>query len=180
MIATLAQLKVYLWISTSDKDTILQLFLDGANAMVNTFLWRTIESASYTDIIDGNGQLFLVLPNYPVSTFTSVSINTWTIQSPVREALDKNSYSVNSKTWKINFLLPLNRWFQNYKLIYTAWYTSVPADLVLAVCKLANKYYSTKSADWIKSESVAGDSISFDVSEIPNDILAVLSNYRNM
>jgi hypothetical protein len=52
--------------------------------------------------------------------------------------------------------------------------------LKLATLKIASKYYNTRLSDGVTQESVAGDSIAFDVSQIPNDILAVLSNYREL
>lgn len=180
MIATLVQLKLYLWITSSDKDALLQLFLDWANQIIETYLWRTISSDNYTEIRDWDGQLFLMLKNIPVTTMTSVHINTWTISTPVRELIPATDYSVDTEEWRINFFVPLCRGFKNYKIMYTAWYSTIPADLVLASCKMASKYYNSRSSDWISSESVAWDSITFDISQVPNDILVVLSNYRDM
>jgi hypothetical protein len=180
MIATLAQLKLYLWISNTDSDTLLTLFLNGANQIIATYIGRNIEAADYETIVDWNWQLFFMVDGYPINSIDAISINTWTIEVPVWEALDANSYSFNSNVWKINFLSPVIRWFQNYKIEYNGWYTAIPADLTLASCKMASKYYNSRNSDWVASESVAGDSISFDVSQIPNDILVILSNYRNV
>lgn len=180
MIATLDQLKLYLWISWSTQDSLLTLFLNWANDIVETYIGRKIEDADYTQIIDGNGQLFYVVENYPINTITSVSRNIWTIASPIREVIDSNSYSFIAKTGVVNFLSPLNRGFKNYKIIYNAWYATIPNDLIIAVCKLAGKYFNTRTSDWVSSESVIGDSISYDTAEIPNDILVILSNYRNV
>jgi len=179
MIATLTQFKLYLGITTADTDALLQLFLDWANKMVETFLGREIAAQDYTPIVDWNWQLFLVVWWYPINTISKIERNTGDVETPVWEELDKTSYSFNTKIGRINFFSPLLRWFQNYKLTYNGWYSTIPADLVLAVCKLWSKSYNTRNSDWVSAESVAGDSISFDVSQIPNDILAILSNYRD-
>lgn len=180
MIATLEQFKQYLWITDDDKDTLLQLILDGVNDLVLSYIGRVIEADDYTEIIDGNGQLFFVVENYPINTIDSISKNTWTITTPVWEALDSNSYSIDSKSWTVNLLFNLSRGFKNYQVVYNGGYTEIPAWLVLAVLKMASKYWNSRTSDGIKSESVAWDSISFDTTQIPNDILVVLETYRNL
>ena len=180
MIANITQLKQYLWITSTDCDMVLKLFLDSANKIVETYIGRTVEKTDYDDIIDGNGQLFWVVPQYPVVSLEKIESNIGTTETPEWIEIPKTSYSLNAKIGKINFMWPMCRWFQNYKITYTAWYDQIPSDLVMASLKLASKYYQTRNSDWISSESNAWDSISFDESQIPNDVLIILSSYRNM
>ena len=182
MIATLAEFKLYLWIVSDDtsKDTLLTLFLDWANQLVETYISRTIKAQDYEEIIDGNGQYFLLLENTPVNSVSKISMNIGTAESQVWQEISKEDYSTKFNVGKVSFFRPLARGFKNYKIEYNAWYTTIPSDLKLAVLKLASKYYKTKDSDWITSESVAGDSISYDASQIPSDILSILSIYRDL
>ena len=180
MIATLAQFKNYLWITGTTEDVILQLLIDSSNQMIETYIWRNIEQDDYIEFIDWNAQKEILLENYPVNTLDSIEINTWTLADPVRATIQPTSYKLSPKDWKIFLLFLLERWFQNYKITYNAWYDPIPADLVLASLKLASKYYNTKEADWIKGETNNWDRIDFDISEIPNEILAILNNYQEI
>lgn len=180
MIATLEQFKQYLGITDDNKDALLQLILDGVNDLVLSYIGRTIEADDYEEIIDGNGQLFFVVENYPINEIMAISKNNWTIATPVWELLDESTYTADGKSGTINFLFNLSRGFKNYKIEYNGGYETTPAWLVLAVLKMASKYWNTRTSDGIKSESVAGDSISFDTTQIPNDILVVLETYRNL
>lgn len=179
MIATLTQLKSYLNITWTEQDTILTLLLNAANQMIETYLWRTIEADDYVEFVDWNGQKKILLLNYPVNTLTKIEYNIWELDNPVRQEINPTSYKLSPKDWRIFLTFLLRRWFQNYKIAYNWWYTDIPADLVLASLKLASKYYNTKTSDWISGESVNWDSLSFDVSQIPNDILIILNNYKS-
>lgn len=182
MIATLSEFKLYIWVDSEDtsKDSILNIFLDWANSLVESYISRKIEATEYEEIIDGDGQLFWMLENIPVIKINWVYRNSWTLETAVWEEMGKWSYSVKSSIGKLNFFWPLARGFKNYKISYKAGFDEIPWDLKLAVLKLASRYYNTKESDWIVSESVAWDSISFNVSQIPSDILGILSIYRDL
>lgn len=180
MLATLDEFKSYLKISWTDQDVLLTIFLEWANQMILTYIGRKIESTDYTDFINWNAQQELLLPNYPVSSLTKISRNIWTLETPDWQEVSKINYMLEWSIWKIFFVSPLIRWFQNYKIEYNAWFEVIPADLKLACLKFASKYFNMSSTDWIKWESVNWDRLDFDVSEIPSDILVILNNYRNI
>ena len=180
MIATLSELKTYLWITDSSQDTLLNIFLSWADQFIKTYTWRDIEATSYTEYEDWDAQNEILLSNYPVNTLTSISRNTWSLDIPIWTLVETSIYKLSSKIWKVFFSCPIYRWFQNYKIIYNAWYTTIPWDLKLACLKLASTSYNTRVADWIKSESVNQDRLDYDVSEIPNDILVILNAYRDI
>ena len=180
MLATLNQLKTYLWISWNWQDSMLNIFLKWADQIIKTYLWRDIEEKEYVEVKDGNAQRFFVLNQYPIIEIKAVYYNSWTGEEPNWEEVNKGSLEVSPLIWKLYFRSPIIRWFQNYKIEYTAWYSEIPADLTLATIKMASRYYNNSTSDWVKSETVNGDSISFDSSEIPSDIMVVLSNYRDV
>lgn len=176
---TLTELKTYLWITTTSQDDLLNLLKDWAIKFIKTYIWREIEAIDYIEYKDWNWQTELLL-NYPVNTLTSISLNTWTLNIPVWEVVEATNYKLSNEIWKVFFVSYLSRWFWNYKVIYNAWYTTIPWDLKLACLKLASKYYNTRTSDWISWESVNWDSINFWTTDIPKDIAILLNSYRDI
>ena len=180
MIITLSEFKDYLWITDTSQDALLNILLNSANDFVESYIGRKIAEATYTEYKDWDGQRIILLDNYPVNTITSFQFNKWTIETPDFEDIDENSYKLSPKIWQIFLTFYKRRGFQNYKIVYNAWYDPIPWDLKLATLKLAAWYYNKRTSDWVKSESVAGDSIGFDTTEISNDVLVILNNYRDV
>ena len=177
MIATLAEFKSYLWITDSSQDTVLQLIIDWANKTIVNYIGRNIESDDYIEYIDWNAQNSILLENYPVSGLTKIENNTWTLDNPVWEEVESSSYKLSPNDWRIFLLFNLIRGFQNYKITYTAWYTTIPADLKLATLKLASNTYNTQ--DGIKSESVNWDRLEF-ITSMSNDVISILNSYKDL
>lgn len=63
---TLADLKLYLGITDSANDDLLQSFLNAATAFVEKYIGRAIYSDSREEFFDGNGQKSIILKNYPL------------------------------------------------------------------------------------------------------------------
>jgi hypothetical protein len=171
MIASLEQFKKYLWITWNAEDDILQILIDASNQMIITYIWRNIEAEDYIEKFNWNNQREYLVKNYPINTVDYIKLN--------NEVINQKDYVIESNIWRIFLNSILIRWFQNYEIKYNWWYEIIPADLVLASLKLASKYYNTKTSDWVSGETVNGDRIDFDISEIPNDILIILNNYKN-
>lgn len=179
MLATLDTFKTYLWISWSSEDALLTILLDGATSIINWYVGKTIEAASYTEIFSGNGQLSYILREYPVNSVTSFQINTWDTETAVREDVEATEYSIDTIEWVIRLYTPLVRWLSNYKVVYNAWYSTVPNDLQIACMQIASNMYNTRNSNWLKSESVAGDSISYDTN-IQDSTFIILDRYKDV
>ena len=177
---TIDDLKKYLWICDDSQDRLLTILLESANSVVENYIGRTLAKEDYTEVINGNAQREILLSNYPVNSIASVSYNTGTHETPIWTALEKTEYTYKSGTWNIFLRTPLTRWFQNYEIKYNAWYDPIPADIKICLLKLASKYYNSRTSDGIKWETVNGDRLDFDTSDIPNDILIILSSYRDI
>jgi len=75
---TLAQLKVYAGITTTDatRDTMLEGIIDSVSVELCRFVGREISKTTYTAVyLDGNGEKDLLLPHYPVVSITSLAEN---------------------------------------------------------------------------------------------------------
>lgn len=180
MLATLSDTKTYLWVTWTDQDALLTLLLEGASAKINSYVGRTLEASDYTEYKDGNWQLSFVLDNYPVNTITSVELNTWDFETATREAVSGTNYHIDTENGEVNFLERLNRGFGNYKVTYNGWYETIPSDIQMACMDLVGYKLNTRSSGWIKSESVAGDSISYWLEMWESTILSSLNHYRDV
>lgn len=175
---TLDTFKQYLWITGADQDELLTIFLNWAVWIIEWYIGRSITNQTYTDIVNGTAQVRYVLKNYPVVAFTSVERNIWNIDTPDWEAV--TDYHTDMDCWVVEFYSPIYKWLWNYKFKYEAWYTTFPADLLLATLKIWSMLYRLKDSDGISSESVAGDSISFMRDTLPQDILIALDRYKKL
>jgi len=179
MLANLAELKSYLWITDSDEDTLLTALLWQADAFIKSYTGRDLEANDYADeLYSWKAEREFLLKQFPVNSLTSFKYNTGTLWTPVWEAFDEDSYRLDEETWRIYLAFNLVRGFQNIQVNYNAWFETVPADLNLAEIRLAAYYFNTRNADWIVSESVDGASVRYDVKKTPDDILAILENYK--
>jgi hypothetical protein len=179
-LATLTELKAYLSITDSTKDVVLQLLLDAADATVETYCGRDFEAdaTDRTEIVDGKAQRSILLRKYPIVSLTKVERNAGTLDVPVWETVPASSYRVDSSVGAIDFLCATSRGLNEYRATYKGGYAAVPSDVKVAVIKIAAANYARRGADGVNSETVNGDSISFDKSAIPMDVETVLSNYR--
>lgn len=177
---TIDDLKAYLWITWNEYDAVLQLFLDSASSYVESYIGRWIKPKEYTKYINGNWQLTIVLDNYPIISITSFDLDQWTIETPDYQPVDANRYRTDDDNGTIMLTAPQYRGLQNYRINYRAWYVEFPWDLKLAILKLASSYYSNRNSDGIKKEVVDGDSIEYEVSQIPTSVMSILDQYRDL
>lgn len=180
MLATLSDTKTYLWVTWTDQDALLTLLLNWASAKIEEYIGRQLEASDYVEYKDGNGQLSFLLDNYPVNTFTSLELNTWDLETAARETVSGTDYHVDTENGEVRLLSRLNRGFANYKATYNAWYVTIPSDIQMACMDLVGYKLNTRSAWGIKSESVAGDSISYWLEMIESTILSSLNHYRDV
>lgn len=148
-LVTLANYKAYLKITDTAQDTNLGVIQNAVEKRVKEFLHRDLESTTYaSEIFDGNGLNTLPLRQVPVTAVTTIQYY---------EGLD----STNTETWttlalgtdyerKIiptaadcvildgyTFVLGL----QNYKITYTAGYSTIPYDIEMACKELLKIVY---------------------------------------
>lgn len=172
MIATLQELKQYLWITWTEQDAILEILINSSNQMIETYIWRKIEADDYVEHFNWTKQPYILVRYYPI-------IEVYEIKEEDK-IIDDTNYIIETKRWKINFNFLTRRWFQNYTVSYRWWYETIPADLKLASLKLSSKYYNNRWSDWIIEETNNYDRLRFDKSEIAEDIQIILNNYRDL
>jgi len=150
---TVAQLKTYLQITTSDKDDFLQTCIDRAVSDVESYCNRKFTSGSFTQY--SNGRYYtneLFIRNYPVTSITSISefdgTATWT---DIFNSPDVPSDSlfiipeINQIKLIKGYCFPTG--CRNIKVVYTSgWASGMAADDIKAVLlEMASKHYTNSN-----------------------------------
>lgn len=172
---TVAAVKILLGLTVRTADGQLEGLVGGANQAFETYLQRDIFSASYSKVFNGTGTRTLMLPQYPVTAVSAVQIGAPNL---TRRTLVENTDYV----WTENAIELLAgvfcRGVANVAVAWTAGFATCPADLTEKATKLAATRYKELDRLGQNSKSMAGEVVSFDIKDFPNDVRQVLESYR--
>ena len=127
-LTTTAQAKTYLGISTTDYDDVLELLIDSATEMIESYCrGRRFAETTYTDEeMDGNDKYEFLLPQYPVTDIVSLTIDDTLISSSDYIVLEEEGVVRSNYQFKF-------QWDEQViKVTYSAGYKEIPKDLELA------------------------------------------------
>lgn len=165
-VITTAQFKTYAGITVTTWDTLLGVLIPACQAEVESYCNRLFDTATYTETFDGDNSGQLQLSNYPITSITSVS---YVGPDGTTVAMPSTSYRYEANTGLLTLVPvsyskstaydtmgnPLNEWtygprynrgFQNYRVVYVGGYSSMPADLQLAMYEyVASKFNPIKN-----------------------------------
>jgi hypothetical protein len=161
-------------------DPLLSRIISAVSLAFATYCDRTFASTSWTYQTSGKGGVALMLPEYPVTTITSVSIDGTTI--PARQTVGGWGY-VQSGPNKIlidgaGYPASFTHGVANVSVAFTAGYSSVPYDLAQACLETCGSWYRRSSRIDEDSKSVQGEVISFSRLEIPKAARFILEQYK--
>lgn len=157
-IITAAQYKTFKGISVTTYDAQLAVVIPAAQSDAERFCGRLFDTATYTETFSGDGSGFYLLKNAPITSITSLSYLTRNADgTETATALSVQSYRFDADTGEL-YLVPRGRaWgtfsdqlgapyvsgnftspsfssnFGNYRVVYVGGYSSMPADLQLAM-----------------------------------------------
>lgn len=176
-LTSLDQFKDYLGLTSTSEDAQLRSFLDGVESAIERWCKRTFRSASYTEYYDGNGDRILTLDQRPLTAVSGV----WVDQEGYY-GTTANAFQGSNDQWTSGVDFAAKRTDQsekngsilvalrglgyspgfwpcgegNIKVTYTAGYTAIPDDLILAIHLLASAIRTNAEngvAGAIKSET---------------------------
>jgi hypothetical protein len=191
-LVTAAEAEGYCQLQNPDHDVVVEMIINSVSQQFSTFASRQFMTAVYTALkLTGNGTAYLYLPNWPVTTLTSVAEDTATLtvdtdfyadlteglltKASFYGTLYGEMYGYSASPWSINT--------HGIVVTYTAGYTAalLPWDLKMAALKeIARQYqiYLTKS-NGVSSASVQGSSVSAATPDKP-EWMEVVSRYRRI
>lgn len=194
-------------ISGSTFDTFIAQILGFVSADVRRYCSRDLtngfESATRTERYSGPDEAIIQLNEWPITSITSV---TQLYAGGDTSVVDSNSYRVDANSgmlsridvrrgrfasWAINQSNGYaGNWkadprfeegFYNYSIVYVGGYSTIPADLQMAVCRLADVLFNQRGNDpSITAESLGQYSVTrmsqADFAQMRMDLLAPFNN----
>jgi hypothetical protein len=160
------------------QDALLTRLIDSASQQIDNYCNRQFVSASYTQYFDGNRANEIILPRSPITTISSVSIDSGRVfgTDSLLPATDFGFVGTNilrrhSGNWGTGS--------QIIKVVYTAGYTVIPADVEDACILLVECRYRLKNERILgkSSQGKAGENVSF-LNDWPVEALTLLEPYR--
>ena len=178
-----AYVKTVLWISWSDQDAILWIYIQSAVAKIYEITWiDLLQLWAVEKKFDWAWQRILFLTSY-IWELEKVQYNSNQRWTPSRTDFEENSYLLKDD-WQLVFKNALPRWYWNilveYKYSFDD-FDSTPrslADLKLALALLVGNIQSTQKSTWISSETVSWTSITFDKTTMTSNVTMLIDKYK--
>lgn len=171
-LATLSNLKSYIGLNDSSRDTILGTFLDAAENDVVNYLGYDPESQTYTaEHHYGTGHPWVYTKARPITAVTKFVVNE--LEWDVDELILRDSW-IDTR----EYVVPIG---YDIEITYTAGHSTVPAKIELAVLKIAAMYDRQHGANGNLSISSRTDSAGSSVTyggETVADVLDSLTEYK--
>lgn len=183
-LATLAQLKIQLGFKPSDtlQDGKLQLFLDAGSAWVESYCERKFAEATRTELFHGNRSNAINPRQWPITNVTELRISSTREWSDSSTLIDDENYGISPDGIMILYysgFFPVG--FNNVRLIYTAGYSTIPSDLIMANLWASEWFYlhNNRGDSGRTSVSKQGESIGID-HDVPPMIKTILQPYKRI
>lgn len=178
-----AYVKTVLWISWSDQDAILWIYIQSAVAKIYEITWiDLLQLWAVEKKFDWAWQRILFLSSY-IWELEKVQYNSNQRWTPSRTDFEENSYLLK-EDWQLVFKNALPRWYWNilveYKYSFDD-FDSTPrslADLKLALALLVGNIQATQKSTWISSETVSWTSITFDKTTMTSNVTMLIDKYK--
>lgn len=177
MLTSLANLKAYLGITVTTDDTLLTALITRESARIEAWLSRTLASTSYSRVFNGNGGRLLLLPDYPVTAVSSLTIDGVTV--PASSGVDVAGYVFNNDAIFLRDYRFM-KGVQNVAVSYTAGYETTPLDVEQSCIELAALSYKNRERLGLSSKGLAGETTSFITDAMPKHIEGRLHPYRRV
>lgn len=191
-LTTVADVKSYAKITTTDNDVLLGKMITGASALIlNTINRSPILSATVVDIYDGSGRDWMLLRQYPVTAVAKVEYD----GAPADLAAADTSVWPPKKGWALDppgdansqqrLVLYGGACFPStraaVRVTYTAGYATTPADLAQACIEMVAEDYARKSRLGIVSQAVGGqETVSYSQKDMSDRVKLSLKNFKRV
>lgn len=151
--------------------------ITAASTFIQSYCDRNFSSVTRTDVRDGTGGTKLVLSAEPVSAVSALAIDGLPI--PVSTGYGVDGYYFNAYYIGLrNYTFTQDE--GNVSVTYTAGYATIPEDLRQATIDLVALKYKQKDRIGVGSKSLAGESVTFLTTDMPDNVKSVLAQYKNV
>lgn len=174
--ATVAQVKTLLSVkpNTMTDVGLIEMILDAVTVEFQTNLSRSVLTATYDEVYDGQGTNALVLPNFPITAVSTLEVGPPT----GRTTLTQNTDYVFNKFGIQRLFGKFGRGVANIHVVYTAGYASVPLDLSMACAKTVAYRYKQMDRLGQSSKTMGQETVNFINTPFTQDVLQTLQQYQ--
>ncbi len=193
-LCTLQELKDFMGITDTSKDTILTLYISGISQQIQKQIGRNIFAKDYVERYKGTNMPELVLNNYPVNTVDMVE---YVYENEVYRTLDDYEYELNEDG---GFLIKDDGWLlegysirymsdkvdfprRHIRVTYNAGYTDVPFELKLLCMQYISDLFSMDNSKGTLLKSYKIDDISMEYKgeiKFSEDQLKIIKSYKDV
>lgn len=181
-LTTLLQAKSHLGIPPSETslDARVELLINVASQHIETWTGRKLKSQTHTQLFDGRRQNSLVPAEFPVTAISELRVD------------QSHEFILSNTLWTewmisdggLTVTLPTQYFpqgYQNIKLVYTAGYEEVPADLEYGCLLLIEWLYRFKnSGDIGRTSKNKGDESVGILQQIPEVVKEHIAPYKRL
>lgn len=155
-------------------DTLLGQLITAASAWIKSYLNRDILTASYTETLDGTGTAKIMLPQFPVTAVTSITIG--------GQAVNLSTVVIRGSVLTLADGSKFSRGYGNVVVAYTAGYATSPADIEQDCIKIVAWWFKERDRLGLASKSLqtGGEVESYQTLDVPADVKTSLNNWRKV
>ena len=168
-LTTLAAVKAHGSITGTEQDALISKLITEVSLGIDNYCNRPLMSAARTDCRNGNGGNTMQLRDFPVSSVSSVLVDGRAVPA-ANYALVERSVVLDGHTFTRGRL--------NVRIDYVAGYATPPADIELSCIESVLLCLKRFSHMDVSSKSLAGETVSFIVTDLPPSARQRLNNYR--
>jgi hypothetical protein len=181
MLCLVSEVKNYLGITTIDstEDALIETLIDGVSKLFEMYCGTVFEATEYTEFYDGDGTSCLFPYNYPITSISGIWDDmSWEWGDNTK--IEATNYRIKNSNTIILRDIVFYDYEQNIKIIYTAGYITIPADIKQAcVEETARKYKGKEHIDMV-SLSFGTESTTKYINDLLPTTKTVLSKYRKI
>lgn len=182
-LVTLADLKTYLQITTATYDVILAAIKLSVETWVKTYCRSPFLIVEYTEYYDGNGGTSVHVQHYPITEIDEVNIDS-DREFTADTEIDSDNIITSSQNNDQGVIELYDEAFsagqKNVKVIYSAGYSVIPADLQLAVKIICGREFmgQDKMMSGMVSQNSGDRTITMSLDQIPRNAESILLAYK--
>lgn len=175
-LTTVDAVKLYARVTSDADDALLSMLVTALSSYVKSWLSRGVLAADYVQSFNGHGGTVLMLPEYPVNSVASLTIDGITI--PARPSALGAGYTFDYDSIAVDGYR-FTRGRSNVVVSWNGGYQAVPPDIAQGVNEMVAIVY--KEQDRIGQLSKAlgnGESVTFFSGDIPPRAKTLLYQFK--
>jgi uncharacterized phiE125 gp8 family phage protein len=178
-LCNLADVKLYLDITTDDHDDLLTSLISAASEAIENFCRRRFARAEYTEYHNGRGSPVLLLDHCPVQSVAEIRDD---LDRDFDSAapLDPGSYAVYPEEGLVVLTADnFREGARNVRVIYSAGYSQIPLDVARACIVLVAAWFARgrQGGDGVEREQLGPYSVKYAGRSLPRDVTDLLLPY---